>query len=522
MTNDNKGNWEFNFYQKKYDPINEAKLKQLMKLKNTFNPKNIDSYLNNNISKEEIILKKKNDGLKLKSNENIILNNYLSKNNTILNNDLENIKKFGMNSNPETIEGKISLLFYLLEEQLKYDKINKNNIVNIYFKLYELNFLKYIEIIKKYDEIIMKMDNIIKDIDLINLQFTIFNKQIPPLNSKGFTKLDDWQIRVINNINNNISTIINAPTSAGKSIISGYTIQKGNILYVVPTDALAWQISSYIEDILNCNVPILTSSYQSNPNREDMINLLNKSSAIVGTPNILVDYLPFIKNNFKWIIFDEIHMIGNTESHAMEYIIKLLPNVNFLALSATISNFSELSNWFRKIYNNIKIDEIICDKKFFNLQKYVYSTEQDKLIYLNPLSLITEENFNDGSVITKKFNPTPTDCWNLYQQINAIFNLDLLNHKNYFKDVFRIELDNINIYFNKLINFLYEKYQTDKENVIKIINTYKYENITNININKLDLIKLAFNLKSNYKIPAIFFHQNTQISLTIIREFAKK
>ena len=36
--NDNKGNWEFNFFQKKYDPEQEAKLKLAMKFDNGFNP----------------------------------------------------------------------------------------------------------------------------------------------------------------------------------------------------------------------------------------------------------------------------------------------------------------------------------------------------------------------------------------------------------------------------------------------------------------------------------------------------
>ena len=44
--NDNKGNWEFNFYQKRYDPVSEANTKQLMKQNNTFNPKNPNKHVN--------------------------------------------------------------------------------------------------------------------------------------------------------------------------------------------------------------------------------------------------------------------------------------------------------------------------------------------------------------------------------------------------------------------------------------------------------------------------------------------
>ena len=512
---DNKGNWEFNFYQKKYDPISEAIVKQSMKQNNGFNPKNISSYINKIVPKEELILIKKKEGKKLKSAEEIILNNYLSKNKEILNNDLINIQKYGINAEIVTYEGKIHLLFKLLEEQLGHENPNKDNIANIYFKLNELG---YSDFISKYSNLINKMEKIIKEVDLIKLQFTKFHTQMPPLNNKGFTKLDDWQIQVINNIDNNISTVINAPTSAGKSILSGYTITKGKILYVVPTDALAWQISAYIGEILNINVPILTQTYQTIPSRDEMIILLNNSQAIVGTPNIIVDFLPFIKNNFKWIIFDEIHMIGKEEGYAMEYIIKLFPTVNFLALTATISNSKELTDWFKTISTQ-NINEVICNNRFFNLQKYYYSENTNEIICLHPLSLVTEDQFIDKSLINKTFNPTPIDCWNLSLKIKENFDLELLEPYIYFKDINRIGLDHVNNYFIQLITFLFNKYLTNREIVMNIINSYKHENIVS---NEIDLIKLGFKLKKINKTPAIIFHKNTNICLNIIRNFAKK
>lgn len=515
---DNKGNWEFNFYQKKYDPILEANMKQSMKQMNGFNPKNIDQYIKTIVPKEETIFIKKKDGKKLKSAEEIILNNYLKKNNEILNNDLLEISKYGVNAQPVTHEGKIHLLFKILDEQLKYENYNKDNIANIYFKLNELNFTKSKDLYQKYNSLINRMETIIKDVDLIKLQFTKFHTQMPPLNAKGFTKLDEWQIQVINNIDKGISTVVNAPTSAGKSILSGYTIMKGNILYVVPTDALAWQISAYIGSILNINVPILTQTYQTIPTRDEMISVLNNSQAIVGTPNILVDFLPFIKNNFKWIIFDEIHMIGKDEGYAMEYIIKLLPEVNFLALSATISNSNELVNWFRTISTQ-NIDEVICNKRFFNLQKYYYSETTNEIINLHPLALVEEEQLIDGSLINKTFNPTATDCWDLALKIKKLFDLEILEPYLYFNNIDRIGLDNVNNYFYKLISFLINKYTTDKDNVMEIINSYKHEKLIT---NDVDLIKLGLKLKKNNKLPAIVFHKDTNTCLSIIRNFARK
>ena len=77
INTNNKGNWEFSFFQKKYDPILESNIKQSMKPDNCFNPKLIHYYINPITPKEEILLKKKNTGQILKSNETIILNNYI-------------------------------------------------------------------------------------------------------------------------------------------------------------------------------------------------------------------------------------------------------------------------------------------------------------------------------------------------------------------------------------------------------------------------------------------------------------
>ena len=511
----NKGNWEFNFFQKKYDPIQEANIKTAMSPSNAFNPKHIHSYNNSFMPKEEVILLKKKNNGKLNSSELVILNNYISKNDKLVKTDILNIQKHGQYAQPITQEGKIRLLFKILETQLIHENVDK--IANIYLKLLDEQFKLNTNLQKEYKLLIDNMNNIIDNIDIIELQFTKFHTQIPPLNVMGFTKFDEWQLQVINNIDNEISMVINAPTSAGKSVLSGYAATKGNTLFIVPTDALAWQTSAYIGNILNINVPILTKTFQTIPTRTEMINLMNNSIALVGTPEIIIDYLPFIKNNFKWLIFDEIHMIGKEEGHAMEYIIKLLPNVNLLALSATISNIDEIIIWLTNICNR-NIDKIVCDKRFFNLQRYYYS-ENDILICLHPLALITEEQIKDKSILIKTLLPTPPDCWDLAIKIKNIFEMNELEPYSYFKDIRRVQLYQVNEYFNKLIYMLTQKYETDPLKVMEIINTYKYEELVSY---KIDLIKLAYKLKTEHKTPAIFFQHNTESCLKLLRQFAKQ
>jgi superfamily II RNA helicase len=510
---DNKGNWEFNFFQKYYNPNEEAKIKIQMKQDNDFNPKNIYKYIEIQISKEEVILNKQLNGILLKQSDKIILNNYINKKKEIIKNDINAIVIYGLSAKPNSNEGKLRLLLQTLNYQI--EKNNKELIANIYLKLMEPEFIINNEIKEEYKEPLNIMNNIILELDLIKLQFTLFHSQMPPLNIKGFKKLDEWQIKVINNIDNNISTIVNAPTSAGKSILSGYVITKGNALFIVPTDALAWQMSAYIGNILNTNVPILTETYKTNPNRNSLIEILNNSHAIVGTAETIIDYLPFINIKFKWLILDEFHMIGRNEGCGMEKIIKVLKDVSVLALSATIGNSTDLIEWLHLNLENKIIDNIICNKRFYNLQKYYYDNNSNELIYFHPLASINESDIINKSILNKNLQPTPPDIWDFAIKLKEHFDLKELDPYIYFLSDKRIELDQVNDYFNKLLVFIINNYD---ENILKIIYSYKYEHVDNYNVN---LINLTFKLKETKKCPVIIFQENTLSCLRIATQYSK-
>ena len=516
----NKGNWEFSFFQKTYDDKNyntnkEATIKVALRPDNGFNPKNIQQYINPEKSKEEQILDKKKNKEQLNTKENIILNNYLEKQKAAIDYDKELIEKFSLGAKPTTKEGKIRLLLHTLDYQIKNN--NYDFVANIYLRLLEDQFKLSKELKQEYSRLLNKMDQIISKLDLIKLQFTKFHTQMPPLNQKGFNKLDEWQLNVINNIDNNISTVISAPTSAGKSVISGYVTIKGRSLFVVPTDALAWQLSAYIGNILGTNVPILTKTYQTSPVRDDMVDILNKSPSIVGTASTIVDFLPLIKNDFKWVIFDEVHMIGKKEGFEMEYIAKIL-NVPFLALSATIGNIDELVEWFNSISNN-KVDKIECNKRFFNLQRYYY--DNNKLNVIHPFALITEDDFITGELLNKNLEPTPPDVWDLVEQLDNEFKLGNVSPYKYFNKDERIQLDKVNCYFKvllKLMVLLYnDKLSNNKPKINRIIESFKKTFNENTNFKYSSLL---FKLKEDQKLPAIVFQENTNDCLNLIKDIA--
>jgi superfamily II RNA helicase len=265
-TADNRGNWEFSFFQKKFIPNEEQTIKIEMKPENSFDPKLIHQYINPQPSKEELIIIKKNQEIQLNKSEQIIYDNYLKKKEEMINEDNEQIRKFGLNAKPITKEGKTILLLITLQNQIS--KGNIDNVCNIYLRLMEDQFIITDKMKNDFNKVLCKMEEIVSKCDLIELQFTKLHDQMPPLNTKGFQKFDPWQIDVINNIDNKISTIVSAPTSAGKTVLSGYATTKGRTLIIVPTDALAWQVASYVGGILNIDVPIITKTYQSIPKRD--------------------------------------------------------------------------------------------------------------------------------------------------------------------------------------------------------------------------------------------------------------
>ena len=302
---DTKGFWEWNNYQNHIKSSEEAIKSKLST--GSFNHHKIDDMINPQLSLVDRIILKNEKGEKLNSKEKLIYQNYLQKKDNLVNNDLTALKNLGLKADVKSDIGRITKLFMIAENQLA---CNNNDLVfYIYQKLVEFDIPE--EILEKYKLTFEKMKGIVNTLDRIKLQFTKYYANMPPLNNQGFVKLDDFQIDVIKNINNNLTTIVQAPTSAGKSILTGYLYtKKVKALVVVPTDILCWQMASMIGNIMKTDIPILTKTHQSVISRDDMIEKINKIGIIVGTPHELIGLSPLISVDFDWIVIDEIHMIG--------------------------------------------------------------------------------------------------------------------------------------------------------------------------------------------------------------------
>lgn len=518
-TKDTKGFWEYSHFQKEFKKSDEELIKRKLSDRGGFDPHKTQDYINPPKTKEQIIEEKILNGEKINSKESIVYNNYKDKKIAAINKDLNLLEKYGVNAEVQTSDGRKRKLLLTLNLLLK--KGDEVKITHIYLKLKDEQFSLTPQLEREFSDSLQKMNDIVKKVDIIKLQMTQLHSCQPPLDQKGFVKLDDFQIEVINNLDNNISTIVSAPTSAGKSVISNYHIKnKLKLLVVLPTDVLAWQHAAYYTKYLNFNVPIITKSHQSSPRREELLKLVNSSDVLVGTADDILDFLPMIKVSYDWVIFDEIHMIGEIEGSSMEHIARLFSSKKFLALSATIGNIDYLKGWFESIgYNPVSV--VKCEKRFFNLQRYSYDTTNNKLNSIHPIGMVDDKDFESGKVLEKSLQPTPPDIWDFAVKLSNVTSLGKLDPYNYFDSNIRITLDMSNKYFNDILKKAVQLYKNKKntDKINKIIAGYRQTNLHNEDI---DLLKVILHLKEVKKCPAIIFQENSTSCMRLVRQFAKQ
>ncbi|XP_041530136.1 probable ATP-dependent RNA helicase DDX60 [Microtus oregoni] len=170
---------------------------------------------------------------------------------------------------------------------------------------------------------------------------------------------DEWQRELLDVVDNYESAVIVAPTSSGKTYASYYCMEKvlkesdeGVVVYVSPTKALANQVvatvqnrytkilpagevlcgvftKDYSHDALNCQVlvtdPVSFESLLLNPHRQNWVKRI------------------------RYVIFDEVHCLGGKKGAEIWEHLLVMIRCPFLALSATISNPEDLTEWLRSV-----------------------------------------------------------------------------------------------------------------------------------------------------------------------------
>lgn len=139
------------------------------------------------------------------------------------------------------------------------------------------------------------------------------------------------------------------PTASGKTLIAAMAMLscKGSALYIVPLRALASEKYEEFSGYPDVNVGISTGDYDS---RDDY---LGENDVVVATSE-KVDSL--IRNGVEWIdgiscvVVDEVHLLdsgdrGPTLEVTIAKLRRLNPDLQVVALSATVSNPDEIAGW---------------------------------------------------------------------------------------------------------------------------------------------------------------------------------
>ena len=332
------------------------------------------------------------------------------------------------------------------------------------------------------------------------------NKLCPnwPFKSRGFN-LDVWQKNTIKAIDDKKNILLSLPTSAGKTILSTYTIRSYNkVCYLVPSEALAYQLTGItlasLSDVNNVtkNVRHETNgfSFKKYPSEPDNI--------IIATP---IEFFKLLVTKtvdpvFDYIIFDEFHNITDEVLGCyIEYILKFAGyyGIPIMALSATIPNFSELHQWLETLLNK-EVFGVYEKKRFFN-QKRFYIND-GKLEEINPLEHINKETLLDPTFT--QIGLYPKEIMKLRDQVQKYkYNVDLDTDE---KSPDVVSLDKMHILEGKIFDHLKKSPEIHDQ----IFNNDKSNINVSQSISVFKLFKIMRECKDKKMMPMLIFKMDSQ------------
>lgn len=193
-------------------------------------------------------------------------------------------------------------------------------------------------------------------------------------------ELDDFQKEAINHIENGKSVVVCAPTGAGKTCIAQsaihLAIQNGKrIFYTTPLKALSNQKYNdfsqlYGED----SVGLLTGD--TTHNRDAQIVVMTTEvfrNMLYGTT------FGSVKDNLKdvsYVVLDEVHYMNDEARGTVweESIIYCPVNIQIIALSATVKNSKQLTDWINTVHS--KTELVYTDFRPVPLRFYYYDSSK--------------------------------------------------------------------------------------------------------------------------------------------------
>ena len=234
-------------------------------------------------------------------------------------------------------------------------------------------------------------------------------------------ELDEFQKDACNFINDGKSVVVCAPTGAGKTVIAQHAIHRAleegkRIFYTTPLKALSNQkYYDFSEKYGYDKVGLLTGDTSINRNGQIVVmttevfrNMLYGTNFGSVTDNM---------KDVKYVVLDEVHYMNDEQRGTVweESIIYCPTNVQIIALSATVANADELTDWINTVHS--KTELVDTDFRPVPLRFFYFDSSQPTKL----LPLLTP-----SGQLNKKIKPE-----------KRVFGKKLQNKKSYVKEIIR-------------------------------------------------------------------------------------
>lgn len=310
---------------------------------------------------------------------------------------------------------------------MKISPINALNVKSVELRKNATNPVNQVANYKQYDS--NKMFEIYFGKDLVSFKGANFNQtlkdnyfQLP----QGCSP-DQFQVEAGKALLEGKNVLVEAPTGTGKTAIAHYAATKNmaegkTTFYTTPLKALSNQKLKEFRAVYGDeNVGILTGDRRENI-EAPIIIMTTEVYRNMALANKYEDENPLMQN-LGTVIFDEFHYLGDPDRGPVweESVMYTPKDVQTLALSATIGNPNELSDWIGKLKNgNVELVSIpsearhvplsfdsIVTQSYNKAEKYI----EKKLARGETPEYTEEEDY-------KPRKPKPTDYKQVIEKLN--------------------------------------------------------------------------------------------------------
>ncbi len=298
--------------------------------------------------------------------------------------------------------------------------------------------------------------------------------------------------------------------------------------------------------------------YFSNEKSEEKSTKILALSATIGNTRYLANWIQKCSGTEVEVVTHDKRFITVRRHRWVHHILSMVSEEDFKSSEVLNKNIIPTSDEVYELYKILKEkypkekkispksflnkDKVITSEKvlpFFNhLLKFMISKVkgEDKIMKdliktfdgefesINPLSMVSIDEFRSGEVLNKTIVPTPSDAYQLYTDLKEIYpEEDSIKHENFFDENKRLSLDDSLEFFNHHLQFMIEKVRENDQDMIDLINSYDLEKFDSSEFN---LTNLIFKLKEEKRNPSLIFDKNSsrvcKHALNIYNELLKK